>query len=73
MAGQEIFPSTVSWDGKNAWIRCESAIAGRTSWPASPQAACAAMHQCANEAPLSEQQVELLYQTIRDTPGCQAP
>src|ERR1700694_3027250 len=70
---EEIFPSRISWDGKTAWKRCDSAIAGKTSWPDSPQAACAAMHLCANEATLSEEQVEALTQAIRDTPGCQAP
>jgi hypothetical protein len=73
MAREELFPSTISWEGKSAWKRCESAIAGRTSWPEAPDAACRAMHLCANEAVLSEEQVDLLTQRIRETPGCQAP
>ena len=73
MASEEMFPARISWDGKTAWKRCESAIAGKTSWPATPEAACAAMHLCANEAVLSEEQVDQLTQAIRATPGCQAP
>src|SRR5262245_54940822 len=73
MAAEEMFPARISWDGKTAWKRCESAIAGRTSWPDAPDAACAAMHLCANEAPLSEEQVEQLSRAIGDTPGCQPP
>jgi hypothetical protein len=73
MAGEEVFPSRISWEGKTAWARCESAIAGRTSWPDAPQAACAAMHLCANEAPLSEAQRKSLYDAIRKTEGCGEP
>ncbi|HTS40970.1 MAG TPA: hypothetical protein VMH84_10580 [Xanthobacteraceae bacterium] len=73
IAKEEMFPGTIAWDGKTAWRRCESAIAGKTSWPATPEAACAAMHLCANEAVLSEEQVDQLTQAIRATPGCQAP
>ena len=73
MAKEELFPATISWDGKSAWKRCDSAIAGKTSWPATPQGACKVMHMCANEANLSEEQVEMLTQAIRETKGCQAP
>lgn len=72
-ASEEMFPSRISWDGKTAWKRCESAIAGKTSWPNDPDAACAAMQLCANEAPLSEEQVDTLTQIMRDTPACQPP
>jgi len=67
---EELDPTSISWDGKTAWRRCDSAIAGRTSWPQSPQDACAAMHLCANEAPLSDSQKQQLTQAIRDTPDC---
>jgi hypothetical protein len=70
---EELNPAMISWEGKTAWRRCDSAIAGRTSWPQSPQAACAAMHLCANEAPLSEPQKQRLSQEIHDTPGCPEP
>jgi hypothetical protein len=70
---EEMFPARIAWDGKTAWKRCDSAIAGRTSWPVAPQDACAAMHLCANEAPLVETQQRLLDQAIRSTPGCQEP
>ena len=72
-AYEEMFPAQISWKGKTAWKRCDSAIAGKTSWPETPDAACQAMHLCANEANLSEEQVEMLTQVIRETKGCQAP
>jgi len=70
---EERIPARISWEGKTAWRRCDSAIAGETSWPSSPQAACAAMELCANEAPLSDDQRRRLAQLTRDTPGCQPP
>ena len=73
MAIEELNPATISWEGKTAWKRCDSAIAGRTSWPQSPQSACAAMHLCVNEAPLSEPQKQQLSQLIHYTPGCPEP
>jgi hypothetical protein len=36
-------------------------------------AVIAAMHLCANEAPLSPAQTRVLYRAIRATPGCQEP
>jgi hypothetical protein len=68
---EDFYPERISWDGKTAWKRCDSAIAGRTSWPIAAPDACAAMHLCANEAPLVEAQKRLLKQAIRRTPGCQ--
>jgi hypothetical protein len=73
LAVEEIYPAAISWDGKTAWKRCDSAIAGQTSWPQSPQAACAAMHLCVNEAPLSDQQKQSLLRAILETPGCPEP
>jgi hypothetical protein len=70
LAVEEFDPATISWEGKTAWRRCDSAIAGETSWPQSPPAACRAMHLCANEAPLSEAQKQQLEQAIQATPGC---
>jgi len=70
---EELDPTSISWDGKTAWRRCDSAIAGRTSWPQSPQGACAAMRLCANEAPLSDSQKQQLAQVIRETPDCPEP
>jgi hypothetical protein len=70
---EELYPAAISWDGKTAWKRCDSAIAGRTSWPQSPQAACTAMFLCVNEAPLSDPQKQLLSRLIHDTPGCPEP
>ena len=73
MAGEELFPATISWNGKTAWKRCESAIAGKTSWPDTPHGACKVMHMCTNEASLPEAQTKLLYQAIRKTEGSQEP
>jgi len=70
---ERLYPEMISWDGKMAWARCDSAIAGKTSWPRSSGAACQAMHLCSNEAPLSRPQEERLMQWIHDTPGCQDP
>jgi hypothetical protein len=70
---ETFYPTTIPWEGKTAWRRCESAIAGQTSWPAHPADACEAMHLCINEAPLSEPQMQQLSALIRATPGCQEP
>jgi hypothetical protein len=67
-----VFPSTIAWDAKDAFAKCESAIA-HADWPKAPANACAAMHLCANEAVLSEAQTKALYDAIRGTAGCQAP
>jgi hypothetical protein len=67
-----VFPSTISWDAKDAYAKCESAIVN-AGWPKAPANACAAMHLCANEAVLSEAQTKALYDTIRKTEGCQEP
>ena len=67
-----VFPSTISWNEKDAYAKCESAIAD-ADWPKAAAHACAAMHLCANEAVLSEPQTKALYQAIRRTDGCQEP
>ena len=67
-----VFPSTISWDAKDAYAKCDSAIAN-ADWPKAPAHACAAMHLCANEAVLSEPQTKALYEAIRGTAGCQEP
>jgi hypothetical protein len=68
-----LMPSTVSWEAKNAWVKCEGAIAGTVAWPTAPAAACAAMHLCANEATLSADQVASLKSAIRRLPDCGEP
>jgi hypothetical protein len=70
---QSLFPSTISWDAKNAYVKCYGAIAHPQTWPARPAAACEAMWLCANEAVLSAQQHRALYAQISRTPGCQEP
>ena len=70
---QGLFPATISWDAKNAYLKCDGAIADPRGWPVPPAAACEAMYLCANEAVLSKQQRKMLYAQIRRTPGCQEP
>jgi hypothetical protein len=67
-----MFPSTIAWNEKDAFAKCEGAIAN-ADWPKAPANACAAMHLCANEAALSEAQTKALYDAIAKTAGCQAP
>ena len=69
-----LFPETISWDAKNAFLKCPAAIADPRLWPPAPDAACNAMFMCVNEAaPLSDSQKKALRDRIRRTPGCQAP
>jgi hypothetical protein len=69
---EALFPSTISWDGKTAFAKCEGAIADPRWWPKSPTKACEAMHMCANETQLSSTQMEQLSVAIRKTEGCPA-
>jgi hypothetical protein len=66
-------PSSISWDAKNAWLKCEGAVAGKVDWPAAPPAACAAMHLCAKQAALGVNQRETLKAAARRLPGCGEP
>jgi hypothetical protein len=66
-------PSSVGWKGKNAWVKCEGAIAGSVAWPTAPAAACAAMHLCANEATLRPDQLASLKSAARRLPNCDDP
>ena len=70
---QGLFPSTISWDAKNAFAKCYGAIDDPRQWPPGANAACQAMHLCANEAVLSDGQHAKLYSQISRTPGCQEP
>jgi hypothetical protein len=70
---QGLFRSTISWDAKNAYLKCDGAIADPRQWPPPPAAACQAMYLCANEAVLSARQHRALYAQIRRTPGCREP
>ena len=72
VAWEALRPETISWDGKTASRRCESAIAGATRWPESPARACAAVHMCANEAKLNRQQYSALVAATRRVPDCGA-
>ena len=62
-------PSSVSWDGKSAFARCSSAIAGRSAWPVEKRAMCEAMSMCVEEAPLSTEQTARLGALMRER-GC---
>ena len=68
-----LFPSTISWGDKDGFIKCSGAIANPGNWPREANYACLAMHLCANEAVLSENQKKALYDQIHKTPGCQEP
>jgi hypothetical protein len=70
---ESLMPSTIGWNAKNAWAKCEGAIAGTVDWPPAPAAACAAMHLCANEATLSPEQEASLLSAIRRLPACGDP
>jgi hypothetical protein len=37
---QGVFPSTISWDAKNAYLKCFGAIADPRQWPPGPKASC---------------------------------
>jgi hypothetical protein len=65
------FPTVISWDAHDAWVKCPYAIAEPRQWPATPRAACEAMYLCVNEGALSDSQMHILYGQIRNTPGCQ--
>ncbi len=65
---QSRHPETTSWEAKNAFVKCPGAIAARRLWPAPPDAACAAMHLCANEGAL-----KALNAQIDSLPACQQP
>ena len=68
-----LFPSTIYWGDKDAFMKCPGAIADPRDWPREANYACLAMHLCANEAVLSEEQRKALYDQIHKTPGCQEP
>lgn len=66
-------PATVGWEAKNAWVKCEGAIAGKVDWPSAPDAACAALHLCANEATLGSDQLVALKAAAGRLPDCGEP
>ena len=68
-----MFPERVSWEAKNAWLKCPGAIADVRQWPPIPRDACEALYLCVNEGALSEREMQALHEQIRKTPGCQAP
>jgi hypothetical protein len=64
-----MFPQRISWDAKNAWLKCPAAIADEGQWPATPRDACEAMYLCVNEGALSELKMQTLFQQISKTRG----
>jgi len=68
-----MFPERISWEAKNAWVKCPGAVADARQWPPIPRDACEAMYLCVNEGALSEAQTQALLEQIRKTPGCQQP
>jgi hypothetical protein len=69
---ETFYPETIPWESEAAWKRCTATLLGQLSWPATPAAACVAMHQCA-EAQLSSLHRQQLFAAIRATPGCKDP
>jgi hypothetical protein len=70
---EALMPQTIGWEVKNAWRKCDDAIAGTVDWPAKPASACAAMHMCANEARLTPGQRASLTSATRRLPDCGDP
>jgi hypothetical protein len=68
-----LWPDTISWDAKNAWLKCPGAIADPRKWPSAAPDACNVEYMCVNEGALSKGQIEALDDQIRNTPGCQKP
>ncbi len=68
-----MFPETISWDAKNAYLKCPGAILDPRQWPAPTHDACEAMYLCVNEGALGPNQMKALYTRIRNTSGCQKP
>lgn len=47
---QSLMPSTIGWNAKNAWVKCDGAITGTLEWPsplqrAAPRCTCAPTRQ----------------------------
>ncbi len=70
---QLLLPSIIPWDAKNAYAKCDSAIAGSSAWPYNKVQSCLAMHMCANEAILSGEQYSSLLAQIKKLSSCEAP
>lgn len=66
-------PEQAAWGTKDAYRNCKAAIAGSVPWPSDRTLACRAMHMCANEAVLNEDQFKSLLATIRRLPACTDP
>jgi len=62
--------SSPDWDAKDAHRNCAAAI---DAYPGNSAPPCAAMHMCANEARLSDEQRAKLLEMIRATDGCAEP
>jgi hypothetical protein len=67
------FPQEIGWEAKNAWSKCEGAVAGSIAWPSDAGEACGAMRMCQNEAALNPQQRAALDLAIRRSAVCGAP
>jgi len=67
---QPLFPSTISWDDRTAWRKCEGAMADPHQWPPTSYGTCVAMQMCYSEAPLSEAQQKTLEEQMRKLAGC---
>jgi len=61
--------SRLAWDHHDAWRRCQGAMA---AWPDEPAPPCRALHMCANEARLSDEEHRRLEAMVAARPGCGA-
>ena len=66
-------PQSIDWNAKDAWSKCEGAVAGSIAWPRHSVQACEAMRMCQNEASLDPQRRAALDAAIGRLPGCGAP
>ncbi len=73
LGAQAFFPSLISWEAHNAFRKCEYAIAGKVEWPSTDSQACVAMHMCANEATLDNNEDSLLISQIEKLSDCESP
>jgi hypothetical protein len=73
VALESLLPQAIGWKAKNAWAKCDGAIAGAVDWPSQPASACAATQMCANEATLTPEQRTSLLSATRRLPDCGDP
>ena len=63
-------PPKMKWEDHSAFRHCRPMI---RAYPLRPAPPCQALHMCANEAILSDDQRDKLYRIIADNPDCEMP